>query len=136
MKRTLVLGCLLGLSFAAQAIAQQPTLRITNDPPATVSIGEVAPTAEMWMYEQERLRHENPKLAVRAKAEARSSERRARIAAMKFYGLSNSRPVANPTPFTSSYSPAWVHSGPAQYHWKAPSGGIILQADKSSRNRY
>ena len=136
MKRTFVIACLLALSICAKASAQQPNLRITNNPPATVSIGEVAPTAEMWMYEQERLRYENPKLAVRAKAEARSSERRARIAAMKWYGLSNSRPVANPTPFTSSYSPAWVHSGPAQYHWKGPTGAVLLQADKSDAKRY
>ena len=74
-------------------------------------------TPEMWIYSQEMRRYEDPQQAVRRKAELRASQRAARLAAMKWFGFSNARPQANPVPFMSAYSPAWVGNGPDRYDW-------------------
>jgi hypothetical protein len=69
----------------------------------------ITPTPEMWLYMQRMERHDDPAHAVRMKAEARSAARRNRIAARKWFGLSNQRPVANPIPFLGDYSPSWAN---------------------------
>lgn len=86
-------------------------------------------TPEMWFYEQERARQENPKTALRRKAELRSAQRAQRIAAMKWYGMSNSRPTANPTPLFSTYSPTWVSraADPLRWHAGAPTIYVVAQ---------
>src|SRR5687767_11208109 len=56
-------------------------------------------TPELWLYSQDWRRHDDPAQAVRRKAEARTEQRMQRLAAMKWYGFSNSRPQANVTPF-------------------------------------
>jgi hypothetical protein len=75
----------------------------------TVSVTQ---TPEMWFYEQERSRWEDPQEAVRRNAEFRASQRAYRIASSRWYGMSNSRPAANPTPLCGSYSPTWVSNSP------------------------
>jgi hypothetical protein len=71
----------------------------------TVSVTQ---TPEMWFYEQERSRWDDPQAAVRRNAEFRASQRAYRIASSRWYGMSNSRPAASPTPICGSYSPTWV----------------------------
>jgi hypothetical protein len=71
----------------------------------------------MLMYLQAMRRYDDPQQAVRRNAEQRAAERRARIAAMKWYGFSNSRPQASPTPFMGTYSPVWSGNSWAPYHW-------------------
>ncbi len=90
-------------------------------PSSHVSWGQLQPTAEMWLYEQQKADYLDPKLAVRRKAEQKSAQREGRIAAMKWYGLSNSRPVANPTPLCGVYSPGWHANNYNSYRW---TGGI------------
>lgn len=68
----------------------------------------VTPTTEMWFYEQERSRYDDPQQAVRRRAELRAAQRASRLAAMEWYGMSNSRPSANATPVTGSYAPTWT----------------------------
>jgi len=95
------------LILAAPGLAQKPTaadVRFGN----TISVGEVTPTPEMWFYEQYYQQYQDPKTAVRAKAEERSAQRRARLAAMRWFGFSNSRPRAGTDPVHSDYSPAWT----------------------------
>jgi hypothetical protein len=82
-----------------------------------VSWGQLQPTAQMWLYEQEKADYLDPKLAVRRKAAAKTAQRQARIAAMKWYGMSNSRPYANPTPIMGSYSPTWSSNNYNAYRW-------------------
>jgi hypothetical protein len=65
-------------------------------------------TPEMWLYLQEMHRHDDPKAAVRRKAEFRTAERLRRMAAREWFGYSNARPFVNPEPFHSSYSPRWA----------------------------
>ena len=54
---------------------------------------------------------------VQEKAQATAYQRRARLASLSWYGMSNSRPQAAATPFTSRYSPAWEMPGGKPYSW-------------------
>ncbi len=76
-------------------------------PSVTLSSAELTPTPEMWFYEQRLREYMDPKLAVRRAAQQRSAQRRARMAARKWFGYSNLRPVAGPDPYNSNYSPGW-----------------------------
>lgn len=59
----------------------------------------------------------NPRQIVQEKAQARAYQRQARLASMSWYGMSNSRPQAATTPFTSRYSPTWEMPGGRPYSW-------------------
>jgi hypothetical protein len=61
----------------------------------------------------------NPKMIVHERAMARGQQRSSRIAALNWYGMSNSRPTASPTPFTTLYSPAWQSPGGKPFSWYA-----------------
>ena len=125
MKRTLLLA-LTCASLATVAYAQdrhRPTVAQVRDngssrPAAAATLRrDAAPelamtgqTPEMWFYEQERNRWEDPQEAVRRNAEYRAAQRAYRMASMQWYGMSNSRPQASVSPHTSSYSPTWGSS--------------------------
>jgi hypothetical protein len=75
-------------------------------------------TPEMWVYSQEMRRYDDPAQAVRRKAEERSAQRMSRISAMKWYGMSNSRPQAAIGPMMGGlYSPTWIGNGRDRYEW-------------------
>lgn len=116
--------------IAANARAQDSGVRPASaSPPAdlqVVSPGEVAATPEMWFYDQERQRYEDPKNAIRARAEQKVAQRQARISAMKWYGLSNSRPRAGIDVVHGVYSPQWVSNGYSPFQWPGPSGGTMF----------
>ncbi len=99
------------------------------------STGELTPTPEMWFYEQERRRWDDPQTIVRAQAEERAAQRRARIAAMAWYGMSNSRPNVSPDPFDGPYAPHWRSNGyqPAEWVGGAGHSTIILEANRGGR---
>jgi hypothetical protein len=111
--KTAILSLVVVVVCGSYAAAQQPR---GNQRP-TAQLQPAAVTPEMWYYSQERQRHDDPQQAVRRKAEQASEQRAARIAAMKWYGMSNSRPVASTTPFMGVYSPAWVGNGGDRYDW-------------------
>ena len=109
---------------SAWAAAQQPTRvepapELASQPAPFTAPSLSAPpvTPELWVYSQELRRHDDPAQAVRRKAEITAGQRQARLAALRWYGFSNSRPVANPTPFMGQYSPAWVGNGYHPYQW-------------------
>jgi hypothetical protein len=72
----------------------------------------------MWFYEQERIRYEDPRKAVRRRAELRAAQRADRLAALKWYGQSNSRPTVNSTPTMSSYAPYWGSNTYDPHRWR------------------
>ena len=122
MKRlTFALSALFVL-VAVPAMAQSatpPTPRPAREPVTLgISPGEVAATPEMWFYQQELQQYQDPKLAVRRKAEYRSAQRQARMAALKWFGFSNQRPTAGVDPYHGDYSPSWT-GGNYNYpfHW-------------------
>ncbi len=57
-----------------------------------------ARTQEMLFYERERERYEDPKAAIRRRAELKAQQRAARLASQKWFGVSNSRPIVSCTP--------------------------------------
>ena len=73
-----------------------------------ISPGELTPTPDMWFYEENLRRYEDPKLAVRRKAEYRSAGRQRRLAALKWFGMSNQRPRAGVDPQHNDYFPSWT----------------------------
>ena len=132
MKRLLALASVASLALAASAFAQEVNEEGKGPAPVdaarqvivresrTEKLPELNPsqvTPEFYLYMQELRRHDDPQQAVRRKAEARTAAREARITAMKWYGMSNARPQANPVPFMGSYSPAWIGSRGERYDW-------------------
>lgn len=89
----------------------------------TQSMANITP--EMWLYMQEMERYDDPEMAVRRKAEQRAAQRQNRIAARKWFGLSNIRPVANPVPIMSSYSPYWAGQNSDPHRWDGIGGPVI-----------
>jgi hypothetical protein len=85
-----------------------------------ISPGEIAATPEMWFYEQAMRRYDNPKNAVRAAAEFKANQRRARIAAMDWYGYSNLRPASGIDPYAGPLSPQWIGNGYYPNTWVGP----------------
>jgi hypothetical protein len=90
------------------------------------SLGQMTP--EVWFYQQELRRYEDPKAAVRRKAEFRAWQRQRRIAAMQWYGFSNSRPMANPIPWQSGvYGPGWVANNYRHpYEWSGAGRTAVI----------
>jgi hypothetical protein len=115
MKYT-VLALIVGLSAAATAIGQQPAEKVPTIN-ARVSTSELRATPEMWFYEQELQRYNDPKVAVRKKAEFRAAQRERRLASMAWFGMSNARPMVSPTPVMGTYTPMWTSNSVDPYRW-------------------
>jgi hypothetical protein len=58
-----------------------------------------------------------PRTLHQQNAIARGQQRQARLASLAWYGMSNSRPTASPTPFSTMYSPAWQMPGGRPFAW-------------------
>lgn len=141
-KTFVFLAALVVASAASISQAQQPrvplrgqksSLKVRADkdqPPAPISLSDMTP--EMWLYLQEQRRYDDPRMAVRRKAEFRADQRRRRIAAREWFGLSNKRPTANPTPWYGAYSPYWGSNDVMRpYQWTA-SGRLPVYGVRSS----
>ena len=111
------------LSLVANAHAQKPAAKSETPPRPEATMSQ---TPEMWFYEQQQRRYDDPRVAVREKAEFRAHQRQQRIAAMDWYGFSNSRPRANPTPWGSTYSTQWVGSGSQPYSWSGARQAVVV----------
>lgn len=121
--RAWLLGSSLLWSLSAAVLAQEPAPR-PRAPVGAASPGMLTSqsgTPEMWFYEQDRLRYEDSKAAVRRKAEFRAAQRQNRLASMRLYGVSNSRPTASPTPWTGTYAPTWTSNSLDPHRWIGPS---------------
>jgi hypothetical protein len=137
--KTSLTACVFLLVCTSIAVAQQPKLtRIERPPVATLqtpipattqfSAPTLTPpptTPELWVYAQEMRRHDDPAQAVRRKAEFQADQRMSRLAALKWYGLSNSRPEASVVPMMGIYSPGWIGNGWDRYDWVASRGPSI-----------
>jgi hypothetical protein len=118
------------LACCAAVSAQEPA-KPAGDMRRDYAPVVVSPTPEMWFYEQERTRHDDPKLAVRRRAEFKAAQRSSRIASLHWYGMSNSRPTASTTPWFSTYSPTWASNSADPYSWNATGqAGILFNPGK------
>ncbi len=102
--------------FTASAEAQDPDrlVRPLSQSPAT---DQVVQTEDMWFYLQELRRQDDPQVIIRKKSEKKGEQRRSRLAAMKWFGWSQSRPTANPTPWNGVHAPHWVGNGADPSMW-------------------
>jgi hypothetical protein len=118
------------LAQAPAAVKPAPAPQPKVPLPAPInptSLSEIAPTPSMWFYEQERLEREDPRNAVRAKAEYRSEQRSKRLAALQWFGYSNARPVYAVTPYTSTAaSPQWGSNTIDPYLWRGTSRSAVV----------
>ncbi len=97
------------------------------------ALSDTPVTPEMWLYEQERDRYDNPQAMVRRRAEIRGAQRQHRLASMKWYGLSNARPDHTPTPWFGPQSPRWGSNSRHPYLWHATSAPHVVLHVRSSR---
>ena len=124
-----LLACIAALSAVAQDLRRDANPRIASS--QETSPGVLTPTPEMWFYEQERARHDDPKLAIRRRAELRGLGRQERLATLKWYGLSNSRPSVSITPWFGSYSANWGSNTPDPMRWRPAPVPLVVQRPAS-----
>ena len=108
MKRLILIVSLWPLFLGLPALAQEKSAGEPSNLTPHLSTGEMTPTPEMWFYQEDLRRYQDPKMAVRQKAQYRANQRQQRLAALRWYGFSNSRPTAASDPFHSDYSPKWT----------------------------
>jgi hypothetical protein len=113
MKR-LIIALALPLLLSVSAVRADRPLAGSVGGDSALSSSEIKVTPEMWFYDQAMRQYKDPKMAVRARAEYRADQRQHRVAAMKWFGFSNSRPRASSDPFHGDYSPRWV-ANPGYY---------------------
>ena len=111
------------ISFALRALALSIGLALVANTglaagnltsPSTSNSGEEQ-QSESWYREQ--AAKPDAKAIVQQKAMVRADQRMSRMASMQWYGMSNSRPQASGTPFSTRYSPLWEMPGGRPYAW-------------------
>ena len=101
-----------------------------------ISPGELAPTQDMWFYEQNQKKQMDPKAAVREQAAFRTAERHRRIATLRWYGFSNQRPTAESDPVHGDYGARWT-SGDVNVpnNWSGPANSVLVVRPSASPTR-
>jgi hypothetical protein len=121
MKKFLAVGC--RVVFAAVIVAVAASATRAQQPPV-----EPAPATaphDGWYYRPAPERDAKPTLA-QQKAELRGAQRMARMDAMRWYGMSASRPTASALAWTTMYSPAWQMPGGRPYAWYTSSRPVVI----------
>lgn len=77
---------------------------------------EEKPPEQSWLREQQSGKP-TPTEIVQQKAQIRAQQRMDRMAAMSWYGISNSRPTGGTTPFMGRYAPMWEMPGGQPFAW-------------------
>jgi hypothetical protein len=142
LAQTLSLGVVLaGVSLSvarADDPAEPARVRQASVAPAAtaplVSPGEATP--EMWFYEQALHQYNDPKYAVRANAEFKANQRRQRLAAMQWYGYSNSRPEMGLDTQHGIPQAQWVGNGASPNWWVAPAARPLVIVNAPFASHY
>jgi hypothetical protein len=109
---TIQLAMVLGLCMAANAMVR------AAEPGAVNEVVEVE-RDQTWYRQRETSYRQDTRAIIQQKAQVRSAQRTARIASLNWYGMSNARPTAGPTPFMTMYSPAWQQPGGRPFAWNS-----------------
>ena len=92
-----------------------------------LSPGDIVATPEMWFYEQSLRRYQDPKVAVRQRAEFKANQRQGRIAARRWFGFSNARPSASTDPYHGDYSPRWSSNNVFNpFQWNGVGAAMVV----------
>lgn len=135
MRLFIVLSFALAWGSVQVAEAQQPGRAAPSGAGSQVS-GQLSPTPEMWFYEQYMKNYSDPRLAVRRNAEFQQQQRENRLAAMRWFGMSNSRPRSSPDPFNGDYSPYWASTNRAfPYQWNAVGHNYVILPRSNSAEK-
>ena len=89
-------------------------------PLAAQEYGDRAPLDEERdesLYYQQPTYRPDTRAIIHQKAQTRAYQRQSRLASMSWYGMSNGRPTAAPTPFMTLYSPVWQMPGGRPFAW-------------------
>jgi hypothetical protein len=117
MKRLVLTSAFVPVMLISSLLMAQDGRRVNKAVDSQPSMDQVVPTEGMWYYLQEMQRRDDPREAIRKRAEFKSQQRQYRLAAQKWFGWSQSRPSASPTPTMGVYSPTWVGNGVSPYEW-------------------
>jgi hypothetical protein len=79
-----------------------------------------------WEYRDEEAYRPDPRLVIHQKSQWIGQQRMGRLAAMRWYGMSNARPTAAATPFTSLYSPVWQMPGGRPFGWHTRGTTVVV----------
>ena len=107
--KTILPAMLIGLCLAANSTLRAQEYGYDSSP----RDGE---RDQSW-YQQPTTYQSDTRAIIQHKAQVRAAQRGARLASLSWYGMSNSRPMAASTPFTSRYSPVWEMPGGRPYSW-------------------
>lgn len=138
MRQTIKIGSFLFVLFAStsfvtaqdSASAKEESAQSTFDFPSNVNV-----TPEMWMYMHEYRRQQDPKVAIRKKAEFRAQQRRNRIEAQKWFGYSKLRPTASAIPhYSNSHGTRWTGLPWSPYQWSGYSSVYQVHQNPSVDN--
>lgn len=119
------------------AEAQKPaedgtTLRFSGG----ITPGEVTATPEMWFYQERMNRRDNPKEAVRRKAEFRAAQREARLASRRWFGISLSRPTTSTAIMNGEAAATWTGTDPwYPYRWVGSASSPVIVVNRFNRAR-
>jgi hypothetical protein len=129
MKKLMVLFAFVTVSLVAKAPAQEPVAPEPTPARATTA----AKTDNADFYRQRVRRYDEGAMAVRRKAQYRAQQRMHRIAALKWFGISNSRPIASTTPWSGLYSAAWVSNSRRPQAWVGTTQTTVVVHSGSER---
>jgi hypothetical protein len=142
MKKIALSVCLFAAACTSSLRGQDPvpTLSPSDVPAMQGTIPGISPgqmTPEMYLYLHEQRRYDDPKQAVRRKAEIKTAQRMQRMAAQKWFGVSNARPSASAQPFMDMYSPRWIGNGYNAFDWAGVNGNgvTVIQVEPNTVRR-
>ncbi len=118
----IVLSVLAFTTTEAQIFAPEPTPAptATEATPTAAKVTEpIVTTPEIWFYQEQMRRYDDPKTMVRQRAEFRAAQRRNRLAASQWFGYNNLRPTANPVPFMYQYTTTWSGNSSYLNNWSS-----------------
>ena len=95
--------------------ASSKSVEILPPPPPVVSPaspGEVQVSREARAHEQYLLQSQAQAESIRRAAMARAEQRTRRLESQRWFGISNTRPMASIDPYNGDYSPGWVSNYP------------------------
>ncbi len=125
---------LMAMPAGAQAPAESgTTMRFSGG----IAPGEVTATPEMWFYQEQMNRRADPKEAVRRKAEFRTAQREARMAARNWFGVSLARPTTSTAVMNGESAAVWTGGDTNYpYRWSGRGPVIVVQQYERSRSTY
>lgn len=106
-------------------VSLRPATASAQDPPAEPRPQSTVTSDDGWYYDAPPERPQK-RTIIQEKAALRAEQRMARLAASRWYGISNSRPTASAMPFTTMYSHAWQMPGGRPFAWYVSSRPVII----------